>query len=248
MPLTPIRDAGYIAFVKLLQQKTDILATVQLENVSGAIAHYLSTLPSEHLPTFTNIIATSPALWFTDLETRCEPIAAGFRSAVPARLDTERNEEPDASDRHIRREMGGWSSAVLEGIVAQRPSPDVRLSLLTGLLQGLNDIRDGIKESSKEMVEAEVVIACAELMETIPQVAEQAAPAWTEEFRQKKPLADPTGECPDYIPSSKSLRSFGSDRRTVVLRRIAPAILVLSMERLLLLDLEVTKLFQHLLL
>ncbi|KAG8977766.1 hypothetical protein FRB90_008702, partial [Tulasnella sp. 427] len=61
MALSTYHDPGYTTFLTLLHQPTDVLltSTIDLPKLTGAIAHYLSTIPLAHVPSFCNALATS---------------------------------------------------------------------------------------------------------------------------------------------------------------------------------------------
>lgn len=173
-------DAGYLAFVQLLQEKNDILSIIELPKISGSTVHYLSTLPLEYVPTFANAIATSPSLWLnaSSREEVCMSLQAAFRVAAAGRLqDTE-----TSGGGSRKKTLNSWTSKVLEGVTAQHLEPDISLALLTGLLQGIQDLRDIKSGTAKLRLEIEVSALCAELLDSLPSDGEVSGD-WTVEYR-----------------------------------------------------------------
>lgn len=182
-------DAGYHNFARLLRGKDDILSIIELPRLGGAVVHYLSTLPLDHITSFSNTIAMAPSIWgdFPDKTARCDTLQTAFHSAVTSRFEEIRKSGPeDGAFSRAKKDMHKWAKLTLDGIIAQQPNPEPRLALLTGLLQGLADHKNVISEALKSAIEAEVAVAGAELLETFFPGREQAGGFnWAHEYRKR---------------------------------------------------------------
>lgn len=91
--------------------------------------------------------------------------------------------------------MDEWVSAVLKGVQSASRDTDVRirLSLLLGLLQGLEDIdpHHAVSGKRRGRVEDEAVVCCAELFEVLRPMADDFAESSKVEWEaQFKPVAE----------------------------------------------------------
>ncbi|KAG8941565.1 hypothetical protein FRC04_004146 [Tulasnella sp. 424] len=225
MAISSYHDPGYAAFIKLLHQKDDILQTIDNSKLGGAIVHYLSGVPSAYITPFSNTIATSPAIWsnYPKQDERCEVLTSAVRSAASAKAESIIEVHKDPSKRKMRKELGAWVIAVLNGVVAQHPDPAVRLCMLTGLLQALEDHKQYEMESPRKRVETEVVVACAELAEiVIPEEGVADPFDWNHQFEEGNHKRPPTAL-----------------QHLKLVLRLAPALLPLSLDHLVLLDLDI---------
>ncbi|KIO18634.1 hypothetical protein M407DRAFT_157454 [Tulasnella calospora MUT 4182] len=224
MAVSTYHDPSYAAFVKLLHQKDDVLQTIDKAKLGGAVVHYLSRVPSAYITPFCNTIATSPAIWAKHPKQmeRCDVLTSAVRSACRAKAESVIEVHKDPSKRKMRKELGAWVTAVLEGVVAQHPDPAIRLCMLTGLLQGLEDHKEYDIESQRGKVEKEVVIACAELAEIVIPEGTDDVSDWNHQYEEE-----------NHDRSPMALRHL-----TLVMK-LAPAMLPLSLDNLVLLDLEV---------
>ncbi|KAG8886110.1 hypothetical protein FRB99_004407, partial [Tulasnella sp. 403] len=224
MASRPFHDPGYLSFTKLLHEKSDILTSVGLRKICGAIVYYLGIIPADHVSVFTNTIATSPNLWTNpaQLKEHCENVHLAIRSAVAARIKAIKKpfEADGAPKGFVRKELDAFLSGAISGIVAQRPAPSVCLALLAGLLQGVHDHKDqDAAEVGLKKLENEVIISCADLLETVQVTPEEESEDWTEEYKIAEALRD-------------------SEPKTAVLQQVGPSVLLLPMEKLTLLDLH----------
>ncbi|KAG8983105.1 hypothetical protein FRB93_007662 [Tulasnella sp. JGI-2019a] len=213
-------DNGYTTLIGLFQGKSDLPVSLKAETLFGAVTHYLTTVPLVHLTPFTHAITTSPNLW-TNPSTRTERLE-GFQASVRTAFNVKYNAESAAAvdaffpQSTVKQAVRAWVDAIVNGVTSQRHDAEVRLVLISGLLQGLNDINRPTFDNIREPIEGEAVVCCAELMERLePKIKD-----WVEEVQRT-------------LPSQPK-----DAMRSMTLMRIATAINLLSMEKIILLDLE----------
>ncbi|KAG8875585.1 hypothetical protein FRB97_004999 [Tulasnella sp. 331] len=213
-------DSGYTTLVGFFQSKNELPSSLKPKTLFSAVTHYLTTIPLDHLTPFTHAIAASPNLWKTP-GTRTERLD-GFQASFRTAFNVKHNAEGLAAADYffpqgsIQQAMQHWVKVIFAGITAQRRDPEVRLILLNGLLLALHDNDRLSLDTTRERIEGEAVICCAELMEIVqPQVDD-----WTGEL-------------------VAAARSGPEDAtRTTTLTRVGTTIGILSTEKLILLDLE----------
>ncbi|KAG8880892.1 hypothetical protein FRB98_004696 [Tulasnella sp. 332] len=213
-------DSGYTTLVGFFQSKNELPSSLKPKTLFSAVTHYLTTIPLDHLTPFTHAIAASPNLWKTP-GTRTERLD-GFQASFRTAFNVKHNAEGLAAADYffpqgsIQQAMQHWVKVIFAGITAQRRDPEVRLILLNGLLLALHDNDRLSLDTTRERIEGEAVICCAELMEIVqPQVDD-----WTGEL-------------------VAAARSGPEDvTRTTTLTRVGTTIGILSTEKLILLDLE----------
>src|SRR5260370_8247135 len=144
---TPVpMDARYTTLLNLLQRPNETLKTLTDETIHGAIAHYLSLLPLVQLPIFVRTLITSQTLWHSRKWDHLSGAHSAVRQAVKSKhANIVKTTRPGfLADPDIATPLKEWISAVLLGQSTATSSFQhlhVRISLLGGLIQGLEDIR-----------------------------------------------------------------------------------------------------------
>ena len=138
-----------------------------LQAIFSAVPHYLSQLPLPHPSQLTAFVISSP-LWQPLSIDSASSLTTAFRSAVHLKQSNLKNREGSWFSRSPEVLLGEWASAVLKGV--NRGEAQLRLVILGGILLGLEDLRnDDLREGNRtrERVERQTVIACAEVLEAM---------------------------------------------------------------------------------
>ncbi|KAF5360391.1 hypothetical protein D9756_004582 [Leucocoprinus leucothites] len=192
-------DRGYTNLLAHLHKASPSLP---LTTIQGALAHYLAHLSP--LPTPLAASAISSTLYLTHPFTndKLQSLLTAFRHATHLRY---RNEQDDIKKRSrfenlfsksLDAALGQWIEDVVKGI--QGGHPMLRLSSLSGLLLGIRDLEVEANkqqsdqapvhslhvESSRNIVEDELIVAVAEIMDTYShELGLELLSSWEKESR-----------------------------------------------------------------
>lgn len=177
-------DAGYSTFLNLLQRPNDTLQSLPDATIYGAVAHYMTTLPPFHLPTFIRTILLSQTLWLTRRREHLNGCQIALRQAVHTKFATIKDISQGGffSGPDLLGPMKEWMGYIFKGLSRAGnglPSEThARLALLAGLLQGLNDIPDIKAPRLRSRVEEDVIIATNAALD----LSAHNNPEWGSEF------------------------------------------------------------------
>ena len=134
------------------------------ETLLGAITHFLSTLPSRDLISFTITLVQSPSLWESDTR-RQDELRHAIRLGVSAKVSDSKHELRDTyfSRSKYHRSARRWLDDVSKAITTSKASTG-RIVALVGLLEGLSDVSSVDWGRSKMRVEEEIVLGLASIL------------------------------------------------------------------------------------
>lgn len=210
------------------------LALLEPNTLYGSIAHYLSALPTEHVGDFASTVAQSGCLWATTAQgaegaaavfERANHISKAVARAALKRIELVVREREGSTGWRSRRRLSQWVSAIIAQVQTDVSSsalgqaalsaelaalhglPIARLSILTGLLSGLQVSKQASSGSGNvglnvrahiRTVEDEWVVSFAECLDRLERIksGEQESEAqdesklseWEKEFRRIEAL------------------------------------------------------------
>ena len=178
-------DSGYTNLIGLFQKPNDILPSIQPSTLFGAVTHYLRTLPTEYISSFTQTIVSSPSLWADpqQFDSRTQGFSDAFRSAV---LLKSKDVDEKLGDNFMRRRklkgiLDSWLGPLCDGFLVAGTDVRIRTPLLVGTLQGLEGISSTVElKATRGRLEDELVIALAEVVEGI--TTPQSSKNWCLDF------------------------------------------------------------------
>ena len=124
-------------FVSVLQSNNAI--TLPDTTLYGAITHFLSTLPLDHLDGFVKVLLESPSLW-SDTTTRGSEIQQAIRLAVPAKVAELDKQSQDQwfGERRKTRAARSWLRTILLSLGRPKSHPRERW-IIAGLIRGMDE-------------------------------------------------------------------------------------------------------------
>jgi hypothetical protein len=181
---SPRMAASYSNLLSLLRNGGPKFRSLSPETLLNAISYFLTHNHPKQVTSFTHLIAISPPLWST-LE-RLGDVGGAFRASVHMKVKEISKEGGEGwfARRTERAALGEWVSSILEGLVQATSASEgvVRLAIVGGVLQGLNDIKEEIEvDGVRGKVEDQVLVCVAELMDSM--LGDDAQIKWENEFK-----------------------------------------------------------------
>ncbi|KZT11854.1 uncharacterized protein LAESUDRAFT_719793 [Laetiporus sulphureus 93-53] len=172
-------DRGYFFLLSHLYRPTTSLT---LSTVQTSIAHYLARLTPSPTSLAASVISSPQFLPFS--YAKLEALCTSFRHAVHLKVKLFKEEPDGLFSRSIHHRTGEWVKSVLDGLKGGHPT--LRLVCAGGLLLGLEDLESDLHAqggSMRRIVEEEVVLALAEVMDTYSYV--QYPADWAKDFKSE---------------------------------------------------------------
>ena len=188
-------DSGYTTLLNLLQRPNNTLKTLTDDTIHGAIAHYLSVLPLVQLSVFARTLITSQTLWRSRKWDHLSGTQAAVRQAAREKHTTiVKTARPGfLADPDIATPLEQWVSAILHGQSTATSSFQhlhVKMSLLGGLIQGLEDIRgDLVVNRLQKKVYDQFVGTSTALLD---QMQSLRRTVWASDFEKRVPDGEST--------------------------------------------------------
>jgi len=159
--------------------------SLPLPTIQGSIAFYLAHI-APYPTSFAATVISSP--FFRQLShSKLQVLNTAFRYATHLKYNVDRDAPGYFFSRSLGVGLEAWVSAVLAGI--HGGGPVVKLACCGGILVGMDDLKTFGSASIRGNLEAEVVVALAEVMDTF----QQLPGAWEKEFQ---PTAGDEGSFP----------------------------------------------------
>ena len=151
----------FTPFLELLRSPSPI--TLSQETLLGAITHFLSTLPSHDLISFTSTLVESPSLWKSDTR-RQEELRHAIRLGVPAKVNGANHELRNSYFLRIKQQRSArrWLSDVSKAMMTSKASTGRNVALV-GLLEGLSDVSNVDWGRSRVRVEEEIILGLSSI-------------------------------------------------------------------------------------
>ncbi|KAF8520802.1 hypothetical protein BU17DRAFT_46263 [Hysterangium stoloniferum] len=163
--------------------------SISVETVVNTVPHYLARLPLPNPTQLTAYVISSP-LWRPVSLSNSRSLMTAYRTAFHLKRNIIQEEAGGWLGRSPQALLAEWASAVMKGV--SRGDPQLRVIILGGILQGLNDfIQDDVKVWTRDRLERQVIIACAEVMEELP----AATDIWENEFNSNTRPDNNTSDC-----------------------------------------------------
>lgn len=163
------------AYTNLLEHLNHPKPSISLDVVFSSVPYYLSQLALPH-PTQLTAFFISSTLWKRLTLGQLKAIIATFRTAVHLK-HVEIQKSGKWFLQSPQQQLAEWMNAVLKGI--SRGNPQLKFAMLGGMLVAFHELGDdAISVWKRDRIQRQVVLACAELMETVSDTADP----WEQEF------------------------------------------------------------------
>ena len=221
------RLSTFTSLLKAPSSSYKHLSLLDDNTLYGSVAYYLSGLEANHVGTFAATVASSGSFWATSPESatstllaRSTNLSRAIAQATTRRVELLLKSQLGSIGWGTRRKLYNWVNSIIVAsrldvtvttphpppaeLEALRGQPIPRLSILTGLILGLNAVDEKRKAASGEVglsikacvrkVEDEWIVTLSECLELgaapyMPrpvQLSPSEQDAWEQEFRQRE--------------------------------------------------------------